>query len=146
MDGSKYSFRKLTLWEKAQELTLAIVKLTGPLPRGAASDVIARQIIRSSSSIGANIAEGHGRFTPRAHAQHLSIAKGSACETDSWLDLLVRTGMIQREEEARLHALCDEIIAMLTAKIRDLDKVEPRRLRDEPVPWDYTTSDSQDRF
>lgn len=124
--GNEYSFRKLILWQKAQELTLNVIKLTSALPRANVADALVRQIVRSSSSIAANVAEGHGRFTPRAHAYHLSIAKGSACETDGWLDLLRRSGHISTEQEQPLHDVCMELIAMLTAKIRELEKLPPR--------------------
>lgn len=120
--GNDYSFRNLILWQKAQDLAFDVITTTRKARRDAAADVLIRQSIRSASSVAANIAEGHGRFTPRAHANHLSIAKGSACETDSWLDLMKRTGVIGEADEARLHHATGELIAMLTAKIRDLER------------------------
>ncbi len=137
--GNEYSFRKLILWQKAQELTLDVIKLTSALPRANIADALVRQIVRSSSSIAANVAEGHGRFTPRAHAYHLSIAKGSACETDGWLDLLRRSGHISAEQEQPRHDLCMELVPMLTAKIRELEKLQPRSLREERAA--YITND-----
>ncbi len=115
-----YSYRNLIVWQKAQTLTLAIVQLVAGLPDDKVSRIITDQIVRSSSSIGANIAEGHGRFSLAAHANYLSIAKASACETDNWLDLLRRSGRISDEVEAQLHAACTELIRMLTSKILDL--------------------------
>lgn len=132
--GTEHSFRNLILWQKAQALTLEIVRLTSGLPRSSVADVLVRQIVGSSSSIAANVAEGHGRFTPRAHANHLSIAKGSACETDSWLDLLRRSGLISELQEQPLHDLCMELIAMLTAKIRQLEVVQ-HRVEEERAPY-----------
>ena len=125
----EYTFRNLILWEKAQELTLAVIRLIAPLPRSAAADVITRQIIRSSSSVAANVAEGHGRYTPGAHMYHLSIAKGSTCETDSWLDLLRRSNLISAEQEQPLHDTCMELIAMLTSKIRQLETLQQKPKR-----------------
>ncbi len=120
--ASEYSFRNLIVWQKAQNLTVDVVTVTSSLPRSAANDVVVRQVLRSASSIAANIAEGHGRFTPRAHANHLSITKGSACETDGWLDLLRRMGMLAPDAETKLHQQWVELIAMLTAEIRDLNR------------------------
>ena len=125
----EYTFRNLILWEKAQELTLAVIRLIAPLPRSAAADVITRQIIRSSSSIAANVAEGHGRYTLGAHMYHLSIAKGSTCETDSWLDLLRRSDLIKAEQEKPLHDTCMELVAMLTSKIRQLEQLQQKPKR-----------------
>jgi four helix bundle protein len=135
-----YSYRNLILWQKAQSLALEVILLTASFPRTSANEVMARQIVRSATSIGANIAEGHGRFTPRAHAQHLSIAKGSACETDSWLDLLKRAGLISSEAEAKLHTRCDELIALLTAKIGSLSRMASSgTLRDEQAEYNTAT-------
>src|SRR3990172_5484542 len=100
---AEYSFRNLVLWQKAQALTLEVARVVERLPRSGLAGVIGPQILASASSIGANVAEGHGRFTPGAHKNHLSIAKGSACETDGWLDLLHRAGYIDSEAEGRLH-------------------------------------------
>jgi len=140
--SSDYTYRKLIVWDRAQRLALEVLKLVQRLPSGWGTAVIARQIIGSATSIGANIAEGHGRFTPGAHRNHLSIAKGSAAETDSWLDLLCRAGHLSEEEEARLHTECHEIMAMLTSKIRKLgDSVNqsPSVVREETASYQTDT-------
>jgi four helix bundle protein len=133
------SYRNLVLWQKAQELTLEVIRIASRLPKDPAAAVIARQIVASSSSIGASVAEGHGRFSPAAHRNHLSIAKGSACETDGWLDLLHRAGYIDAGAEGRLHASCDELIRMLTAKIRQLERLGQSKIKEEMAL--YTTED-----
>ncbi len=143
-----YSYRNLILRQKAQDLTLEVVKIVAQLPRDPAAQVIARQIVASSSSIAANIAEGHGRFTLPAHRNHLSIAKGSACETDGWLDLLCRADYLDSKVEQRLHVSCDELIRMLTAKILQLERLEQskKRVREEPSPYSVEDYASPSRF
>jgi four helix bundle protein len=129
----------LILWQKAQELTLRIVRLVAVLPRDQAAPVLGRQVLRSAASVGANIAEGHGRYSFAAHRNHLSIAKGSACETDGWLDLLRRAGYLDDSTEAALHQAYSEIIRMLTAKILDLERQERasgKRVKEEPAVYD----------
>ena len=118
-----YSFRNLILWNKAQELTLAIVREIAKMPEDRFVAIVSDQIFRSASSMGANIAEGHGRYSPGAHANYLSIAKASACETDNFLDLLRRGGYLSARTEAKLHTDCQEIIRMLTSKILDLGRI-----------------------
>ena len=155
--SKEYSHRNLIVWQRAQELAHQIIQLTHRLPQNWTNAVLARQIISSATSIGANIAEGHGRFTPGAHGNHLSIAKGSAAETDSWLDTLCREGYLAREDEARLHKECLEIMAMLTSKIQQLERLksdgstnirEEKALYDMPNVFDkpsfpFTTADYQ---
>ena len=137
----EYSHRNLVVWRRAQELSHQMITLRRRLPQNWANAVLARQIITSATSIGANIAEGHGRFTPGAHGNHLSIAKGSAAETDSWLDTLCREGYLSREDEAPLHKECMEIMAMLTSKILQLERMEQegtRKIRDQAETYEFS--------
>lgn len=123
----QYSFRKLDVWQLAQGLALDVIQTVAALPSTPATSVLARQIIASASSVGANIAEGHGRYSVAAYRNHLLIARGSACETDSWLDLLKRGGCLDAETEGRLHRKCDSLVAILTAKVHQLDEIERKR-------------------
>lgn len=123
-----YTHRNLIVWRRAQELAHRVSIIVQRMPNSWANAVIARQVISAATSVGANIAEGHGRYTPRAHRNHLYIARGSLAETDSWLDQLRRMGFLTAEEEAPLLGECNEIAAMLTHKILALD-----RLSDEGV-------------
>ena len=143
-----YSYRNLLLWQKAQDLALEIIRVVSRLPNDPAAHVIGRQVIRAASSIAANVAEGHGRFTLPAHRNHLSIAKGSACETDGWVDLLRRAGFVDAAIERRLHEACDELIRMLTAKIRQLERLEQskKRIGEEPSPYSADDYAIPDRF
>ncbi len=126
-----YSYRNLALWKQAQDLAHAILELTAELPASRVSETLARQLIRAAASVPANIAEGHGRFSPAAYRNHLSIAKGSACEVDSWLDLLRRLSLISPNNEAQLHQRCSAIIASLTGRMRDLEKLSAKTVREE---------------
>jgi four helix bundle protein len=144
-----YTHRNLIVWQRAQELAHQMIKLTRRLPQNWANAVLARQIITAATSIGANIAEGHGRYTLGAHGNHLSIAKGSAAETDSWLDSLCREGYLSREEEAPLHNECMEIMFMLTSKILDLERLEragSKKTREEQAIYNITGSSESPSF
>jgi four helix bundle protein len=132
--AERYTHRNLIMWQKAQELAHQIIQLTRRMPQSWANAILVRQIIGSATSVGANIAEGHGRYTPAPHRNHLLIARGSLAETDSWLDQLRREGHITAVEEAPLLQECAEITAMLTSKIVMLDKLiqdQSRNLREE---------------
>jgi four helix bundle protein len=122
-----YNYRNLILWQRAQALALQVIQVVRQLPNDWGTAVIARQIIASATSVSANIAEGHGRFTPGAHRQHLSIAKGSMAETDSWLDLLHRLGHLSGEEEHMLHKECLWIMEALKSKILDLERYDQQK-------------------
>lgn len=58
--------------------------------------VLAQQLVRSSSSVALNIAEGAGRFG-RDRLQHYRIAYGSCQEAKTTVEILVRSGHLDRE-------------------------------------------------
>jgi len=72
---------------------------------------IADQVIRSASSVPANLAEGHGR-TGRDRKHLWRIAYASAKEVDSHLRLLVRAGVINTGKAERALETFDQVRAM----------------------------------
>jgi len=72
---------------------------------------IADQVIRSASSVPANLSEGHGRFG-RDRMHHWRIAYGSAKEVDTHLRLLSGAGAIDTTQTTVALELFDEVRAM----------------------------------
>jgi four helix bundle protein len=135
-----YNYQQLDVWQKAQEMAAAVIRMARSLPRDPSSMSIVRQLVAAAGSVGANVAEGHGRFTLASYRNHLSIARGSACEAGSWLDLLLRTEYIDARENECLQKELSSIVAILTSKMRDLDRRladhKPRRIRDESAAYE----------
>jgi four helix bundle protein len=78
-------FEGLAVWQKAHELMLFVHQVVVPLlPREEKWD-LADQVRRSSKSVGANIAEGHGRFYYRDNVRFCYNARGSLSETHNHL-------------------------------------------------------------
>ena len=100
---------RLVAHEKAVEAAGKAIALVMRVPAPLKS--IADQLIRSASSVPANLAEGRGR-SGRARQNHWRIAYASAKEVDSHLSLLAHTGVIsQAKANAALDAF-DEVRAM----------------------------------
>jgi four helix bundle protein len=72
---------------------------------------LADQVIRSASSVPANLSEGHGR-TGRDRLHHWRIAYGSAKEVDTHLRLLAGAGAIDISQTATAIRLFDEVRAI----------------------------------
>ena len=72
---------------------------------------LADQVIRSASSVPANLSEGHGR-TGRDRMHHWRIAYGSAKEVDTHLRLLVHTGAINTNRAEDALDLFDQVRAI----------------------------------
>ncbi len=94
---------------KALEAAGTAIKLVLRVP--APLKPIADQVIRSASSVPANLAEGQGR-SGRDRAQYWRIAYGSAKEVDSHLRLLAAAGAVDPSETAAALDGFDQVRAM----------------------------------
>ena len=72
---------------------------------------LADQVVRSASSVPANLAEGAGR-TGKDRSYHWKVAYGSAKEVDSHLRLLLGAGAVDATRTKQALALFDEVRAM----------------------------------
>ena len=91
---------------EAAGLSIALV-IRVPAPLKSLAD----QVIRSASSVPANLSEGHGR-TGRDRMRHWRIAYGSAKEVDCHLRLLLHAGAIDKNRADKALELFDEVRAM----------------------------------
>jgi len=78
------SFRDMSVWQKAINLSEKVFRLTVSLPKSEDYGITS-QIRRSANSVSANIAEGFGRNTNKDKRNFYIIARGSAFETQSHL-------------------------------------------------------------
>lgn len=112
-------FKKLKVWEKSHQLTLALYKLTEVFPKSEQFG-ITQQLKRAASSIPANIAEGCCRNSSKEFAQFLQISMGSASEVKYFLILCKDLEYIKLDDFETLVALIDEIMKMLSVFINKL--------------------------
>lgn len=78
------TFTELETWQKARELKISIYTLVKTFP-SSEKFRLEDQIIRSSRSISANIAEGYGRFTYKDQIRFCMHSRGSLHETHNHL-------------------------------------------------------------
>ena len=133
--GSGSDFRVQLIWRKSQDFAESVATMIVTLPRDRA-DVIATQLMRSASSIAANVAEGYGRFSQPAYRNHLSIARGSAFESESWIDLLIRRGYVKSATGNELLASCVEVQKLITARMKTLGDGKSYAVREDVGQYD----------
>ena len=81
------------------------------------SRILAGQLLRSGTSIGANVEEGQSSQSEADFLNKYSIACKEARETHYWLRLFAETGIVPDKKLGELKKECDEIIAILTSII-----------------------------
>jgi len=116
-------FRRLTVWEKAHGLTLAIYRGTATFPRDEIYG-LRSQMRRCSASVPANIAEGCGRTGEGDFHRFLNMAAGSLFELEYFVLLSRDLGFISPEIYEGLTRDIHEIQRMLASLLR---KVETSR-------------------
>ncbi|HEU0073395.1 MAG TPA: four helix bundle protein [Dehalococcoidia bacterium] len=129
-DDTSTGFRGLVVWQKAQAFALHVAKLASTLPQSAETRAIGPQLVRAAGSVPANVAEGYGRYSQGAYRNHLSIARGSLFESESWIDLLFQAGHITSQVNDELLEQCHELARLLTQRMKALEKTQGPRIRE----------------
>ncbi|MBW2332398.1 MAG: four helix bundle protein [Deltaproteobacteria bacterium] len=80
-------------------------------------NTVGYQIIRSSDSIAANIAEGYGRYTPADRKKFYLYSRGSLEETKAWLRKLIRREVLFEPKATEYKTLIDKLGPKLNAFI-----------------------------
>jgi four helix bundle protein len=106
------SFQKLDVYQRALEFLVLSVEITAKLPRGHA--VLSAQLREAAQSTVANIAEGAGRRTRADAAHHYFMARGSAMESASHLDVMNALSLVDGERYGIGIHLLEGVVAMLT--------------------------------
>ncbi|GAB4496227.1 MAG: four helix bundle protein [Anaerolineales bacterium] len=140
---SVQSLKKLQVWVRAKDFALKVYKQVSPLLPQEEKWSLNQQIRRSSTSISANIAEGHGRFYYQDNIRFCYNARGSLEETLSHLIFCFEAGFIPESLYKELESEGEEIEKMLNGYIAFLKKSkqgenEPganHKLREETEPY-----------
>ncbi len=109
-----------TFKERTKKLAVAIIKQLDKLPRSLAADVIARQLVRSSTSIGANYRAACRAKSIADMINKLKIVEEESDETAYWLELLVESGLISQNQITDIYKETNEILAMTVSSIKTL--------------------------
>src|SRR6185436_3362479 len=97
--SSMLHFQKLDVYQRSIEFLAFALRVRERLPKGHAD--LADQLRRAAQSVPQNIAEGCGRTTRADKAKHYAIARGSAMESASHLDVMQVDELIDAEHYER---------------------------------------------
>ena len=103
---------------KSFQFAVRIVKLCRPLRDNRHETVLSRQLLRSGTSIGANVAEAQQAQSRPDFVAKLSISLKEAVETNYWLRLLKATDDLSESEYNSIITDCIELEKMLTSIVK----------------------------
>jgi four helix bundle protein len=107
---------------KIEKMSFAFAKeilgLVFSLPQNETRFVLGKQLMRSGTSVGANIEEAQGGLSKAEFIHSMNIAKKEARETLYWLKLLLEFDFIDNNKVRKLIDDCDVLLKMLTAIVK----------------------------
>jgi len=111
--------------ERTFEFALLIVEFVKALPRTPVADVLMRQLLRSGTSVGANVEEPRAGYSRDEFAYKMNISLKEARETHYWLRLLKESGISKSQQ---IDTLIDEaeqikkVLGSIVSKTRGKSK------------------------
>lgn len=110
--------------DKSLDFAVRIVRLYQYLCQNKQAYTLAKQILKSGTSIGANLREAKYAQSRMDFISKNSIALKEAAETEYWLELLYMTDYIDGKQHESLKNDCSELIKMLTAIVKTTKQKE----------------------
>ena len=101
---SEANYKKLVVWQKADELAKAVYRATKDFPKEELYGLTS-QLRRATLSVPTNIVEGYARKGKKELLQFLNMALGSLAETEYLLDFVLSLGYFKQDEHKNLQDL-----------------------------------------
>jgi four helix bundle protein len=103
---------------KSKTFAVRIIKLHQHLCSQSREFVMSKQLLRSGTSIGANVREAVNAYSKKEFSAKMSIALKEAGETAYWLELLVETDYITKAQFDSIYADTEELIRLLVSIVK----------------------------
>ena len=105
---------------KCMNFSVRIVNLCKYLTEENKEFVLSKQVLRSGTSIGANLVEAQNAISKKDFLAKLFISQKECAETQYWLELLMLTEYISKEQYESINNDCTEIIKLLVSTTKKL--------------------------
>lgn len=116
-----------TFKNRTKQIALDFITLIDKLPKTSSGSVIGKQLLRSSTSVGANYRAACRRKSVADVISKMSIVEEEADETLYWCELLRESGLFSEENIMPLEKEMNEILAMTVASIKTLRSKQKRK-------------------
>ena len=111
-----------TALHKSKTFAIRIVRLYQYLCSEKKEFVLSKQLLRSGTSIGANLAESECAISKKDFLAKIYIALKECAETLYWLELLRETEYLSSAEYESIHSDCEELRKMLSSTTKTLSE------------------------
>jgi four helix bundle protein len=122
------NFEHLRVYKLSEDLADEIWSIVLKWPI-LARDTVGKQMIRSADSVGANIAEGTGRWAWKDNQRLVRTARGSLHETRHWLRRAFKRKLLTDSQVKKLRPIVDNLSPMLNAYLNSIARVSQLNTR-----------------
>lgn len=110
--------RRVDIPERTFVFAARVLKLVRSMPTDVAGQVVARQMAKSATSIGANTEEAQGSHSKAEFARRMGIARSEARETFYWLRLIAEVGLLDKRRLQDITQEAEELVKILTTIVK----------------------------
>jgi four helix bundle protein len=111
---------------RSKKMAIDVFRLVAPIPHGRETDVIVKQIVRSSSSVAANYRSACKARSKADFISKIGIVEEEADETLFWLEYLLDLNLVNSGNAEPLMKEIKELVAIFTASGRTAKQNRPR--------------------
>ena len=108
--------------DKSKQFAVRIVRLYQYLANEKKEYILSKQVLRSGTSIGANVREAHRGQSKRDFTAKMNIALKEAAETEYWLEILHETEYINDDAFTSIISDCSELNRLLISIVKSSNK------------------------
>ena len=102
------------LEQRTKRFALSVIEFVASLPQDRTADVVAGQLLRSATSIGANYREANRAVSRADFANKVGTVQKEAAETQYWIELIVESRIGDHSVASNLHKESSELLAIFT--------------------------------
>lgn len=114
------SMKENVLLDKSKLFALRIIKLYKFLVEQRCERILSKQILRSGTSVGANVKEAAFAQSKADFQAKIFIAQKECAETEYWLELLYESDYINKTEFDSIYRDCQELMKILVSSTKTL--------------------------
>ncbi len=115
------------LFDRLTDFAVRIIKLSQTLPKNLVGQQVARQVLKSGTSAGANYEEARGAESKSDFIHKLGIVLKELKETRYWLRVVIRAELVKSPRIEPLLKECEELCAMAGKSVLTAKRNRPRK-------------------
>jgi len=108
--------------ERTKQFALKIIKVVEMLPKGRTTDILGRQLLGAGTSVGANYRAACRAKSTADFISKMGIVEEEADETIYWMELLIESGLISKNDLIHLLDEANQILAITVSSINTARK------------------------